>query len=83
MVHANTDLIRVRGKIVDAIRDRPAEFLDHEVMYAHLVRLAPRAPLPPGILEVADEFCLVRVDREHWLLLGQRPGYALHTRPRS
>ena len=77
MIHADTDPASVRGQVVDAIRHRSAEFLDQKVMHAHLFRLALRTPLPSGVLEVADKLLLLRVDRDHRLLRGQRRRHAL------
>jgi hypothetical protein len=52
----------IAGEIVNAIGDRPAQFLDQEVVHPHLFRLALATPLASGILEVADEFLFLGVD---------------------
>src|SRR5208337_4797270 len=39
--------------------------------YPHLFRLALATPLASGILEVADEFLFLGVDRDHCLAFGQ------------
>ena len=41
-------------------------------MDADFFRVAFRAPFPAGVLEVADEFLLLGVDRDNWLVLSQR-----------
>ena len=41
------------------------------------MRGGPGPPLPPGVLEVADQLLLLRVDRDDRLTLGQRGAYAL------
>src|SRR3954449_6997488 len=77
MVHADADPTGIGGKIVDAIRHCPAQFLDQEIMHPNVLRLALRVPLPAAVPEVADQFLLLRVYRDHRLLLGQRRGNAL------
>jgi hypothetical protein len=77
MVHPNTDPTGIAGDIVNAIRHRPAERLAQEVIHLHLFRIALWTPLPPGILEVANQFLLLRVDRDHRLLRRQRGCHAL------
>ena len=61
----------IAGEIVNAIGDRPPQFLDQEVVDPHLFRLALATPLASGILEVADEFLFLGVDRDHCLAFGQ------------
>jgi hypothetical protein len=77
MVHTDADPAGIGGKIVDAIRHCPAQFLDQKIMYPNFLRLALGAPLPAAVLEVADQFLLLCVHRDHRLLLGQRRGNAL------
>ena len=61
----------IAGEIVNAIGDRPAQFLDQEVVNPHLFRLALATPLASGVLEVADELLFLGVDRDHRLAFGQ------------
>ena len=77
MVHTDADPAGIGGKIVEAIRHCPAQFLDQEIMYPNFLRLALRVPLPAAVPEVADQFLFLRVHRDHRLLLGQRRGNAL------
>src|SRR5271165_1933274 len=57
-------------------RHRPAKFLDRKIMHANRFRIALRTPLPPSVLEVADKFLLLRVNRDHRLLCRQRRRHA-------
>ena len=41
-------------------------------MHAHLFRIALSAPFAAGVLEIADQFLLLRVDRYGRLVLGHR-----------
>ena len=41
-------------------------------MDADFFRVAFRAPFPAGVLEVADEFLFLGVNRDYWLVLSQR-----------
>ena len=68
MVDADADPAGIGGQIVDAVRHRPAQFLDQKIMHPNLFGLALRAPLPAGVLEVSDELLLLRIDRNHRLL---------------
>jgi hypothetical protein len=77
MVHSNTDPTGVGGDVVDAIRHRPAEFLDQKIMHANRLGIALWTPLPPGVPEVAYKFLLFRVNRDHRLLCRQRRRHAL------
>src|SRR5437868_2316930 len=65
----------IRGQIIDAIRHRSAEFLDQEVMHPDLFRTPVRPILAAIVPEIADQFLLLGVDRDHWLLLGQSSGH--------
>jgi hypothetical protein len=75
MIHADTDPTGVVGQIVDAIGDRPAQFLDQEVVHPNVLRLTCGTPFPTGVLEVSDEFLLLRIDRDHRFARGQRRGH--------
>src|SRR5512132_3198851 len=67
MVHADTDPADVGVQVVDAIGDGLAQLRVNEVVDADLWRLALGVPLAPGVLEVAHQFFLLRVDRDDWL----------------
>src|SRR5215470_10307543 len=64
----------VRRKIIDAIRHCSAEFLDQKVVHPDLFRTSLRAILAAIVAEIADQFLLLGVDRDHWLLFGQSSG---------
>ena len=64
MVHADADPARIGGEIVDPIGNCPAKLLDQEIMHADLLGLALRPPFPSVVLEVADQFLLLRVDAD-------------------
>jgi len=51
VVHSDTDPTGIGGQVVDAIRHRPAQFLDEKVMYPNLFWRPLRPPCPAGILE--------------------------------
>src|SRR3954467_6418677 len=74
--HADADPACVRGQVVHAIRYRSAKRLAEEVVDLYLFRFALWAPCSACVLEIADEFFLFRVHRDHRLLLGQRRLYA-------
>ena len=61
----------VGGEIVDAVRNSTSELFDQNVMHAHLFRFGLRPPLAASVLEVADEFPFLRVNRDLRLVLGQ------------
>ena len=75
MVDPDTHPSGIRGKIVDAIGHRPAEFLDQEVMDPDLFRIALRAILAAIVAEIPDQFLFLGVDRDHRLLFGQSRGH--------
>ena len=77
MVDPDADPAFIRGKIIDAIRHRTAQLLDQKIMDPNLFGIAPRAPLPSAILKVANQFLLLRIDRDHGLLTGQHSCHAL------
>ena len=77
MIHADADPTGVVGQIVDAIGDRPAQFLDQEVVHPNVLRLTCRTPFPTGVLEVSDEFLLLRIDRDHRFARGQRRSHGV------
>ncbi len=77
MVDPDTDPARIGGDIVDAVRHRAAQRFAEEVIHPHFFGIALRPPFPAGILEVADQFFLLGVDRNHRLLRRQRRLHAL------
>ena len=77
MIHADADPTGVVGQIVDAIGDRPAQFLDQEVVHPNVLRLTCGTPFPTGVLEVSDEFLLLRIDRDHRFARGQRRSHGV------
>src|SRR3954447_17403808 len=77
VVNPDTDPAVVRGQIIHAIGDRPAERLAEEVIDLHLFGLALRAPRPACVLEIPNQLLLLRIHRNHRLLLRQR---RLHAR---
>jgi hypothetical protein len=72
MVDADTHPPGIRGQIIDTIGHRSAEFLDQEVVHPDLLRTPLRPILAAIVAELADPFLLFGVDRDHWLLVGQR-----------
>src|SRR3954468_11675489 len=62
----------IGADVVDPVRDCLAQFRDQEIVGPHRFGLAPRAPGSTRILEVADQFLLLGVDRDSRLTLGQR-----------
>ena len=67
MVHAHADPPEVGADVVDAVGDSLAEFLIDEVIDADLRRMPRGVPLTARILEVAEEFLLLGIDRNDWL----------------
>jgi len=62
MVLSNIDPANVALDVVDAVWDRLAQLLVQEIVDLDLDRLALRFPLPAPVLELADEFFLLRVN---------------------
>src|SRR5438093_3973533 len=69
MIHPHADPARVRGFVVDAVRNDLAQCLAGEVMDPDLLRLALRRPLAPIIAELADQFLLFGIHRYYRLAL--------------
>ena len=67
VVAADADPGFVARHVVDAVRNRLADRVAGKVVDAHPLGLAGRLPLAPAILEIADQFLLLRVDRDHRL----------------
>ena len=61
----------VGGKIINSMGHGAAEFVDQEVARMNLFRVALRAPFAVGVLDVAREFLLLRVDGDQFF--GQGP----------
>ncbi len=61
IVDADVHPTRVGGKIINSVRHGAAEVLDRKIVHAHVLRLALGSPFPTGVLEVADQFLLLRV----------------------
>ena len=57
----------IAGHVVDAVGNRLALGVGREIVHAHRWRGALRLPFPAGVLEVPDQFLLLRVDRDHRL----------------
>jgi hypothetical protein len=68
----DADEAGVGGHIVHAIRHDLAELLVLEVVYVHPLGIAFRAIIGSAILEVADQFLLLRVDGDDRLMLSLR-----------
>src|ERR1700692_4090341 len=77
MVHPDADPTGVGGDIVDAIRHRPTQSFDQEIMHANRFGIALRTPFPPSVLEIPNEFLLLRVDSDNRLLRRQRSRHTL------
>ena len=75
MVDADTHPPGIRGQIIDAIGHRSAECLDQEVVHPDLFRTPLRPILAAIVAEIADQFLLFGVDRDHWLLFSQSSGH--------
>ncbi len=67
MVNADTDPPGVAGEIVDPVGNGLAARRNQEVVDADRRGAAFRSPLASGILEVADQFLLLRIDGDHGL----------------
>jgi len=63
---------RVAGNVVDAIRNSSPEFGNDEVVHANGFGANPSAAIHAGVLEVADEFFLLRVDGDCRLVRSER-----------
>src|SRR6266850_686864 len=74
MVAADADPRLVACHVVDPIRDGLAGRVVGEVVHQRLLGRGPRLPLPAAILEFADEFLLLGVDRNYRLLPAQERG---------
>ena len=75
MIDPEIDPASIGGEIVNPVGHRAAELLDQEVVHPDLFRIARRTIFTPTVLEVADQFLLLRIDRDHRLALGQRSAH--------
>ena len=67
VVNAHADPALVASYFVDAVGDRLAQLLVHEVVDADLFGLAAGALLPSAVLEISDQLLLLGVNRDHRL----------------
>jgi len=58
--------------IVDPVRDGLADRVPGKVVHAHRLRRPGRLPFLARILEIADQFLLLRIDRDDRLLAPQQ-----------
>ncbi len=70
VVDPDADTAGVGGEIINSVRHGAAELLDQEIVHAHFLRVALHAPLAAGVLEIADQFLLLGIDGDRWLVLG-------------
>ena len=62
-IDADIDPAMVGGDVVDAIGRDLAKFRDLEIMHPNRFRLTLGTQLTAGVLEVANQFLLFRIDR--------------------
>src|SRR5215217_1422702 len=55
------------GQIINAVRHRPPQLLDQDVVHPHRFGQSLGMPLPPAVLEVAHTLLLLGVRRDHQL----------------
>src|SRR5262249_12643924 len=67
MVNPDTDPASVVCQVRDPVGNGVSQLLVLEVIHSHFDRLPARPPLAPALLEIAYQFALFRVDRDHWL----------------
>jgi hypothetical protein len=67
VVDSNADPALVLREVVDTVGNGLPELFVHKVMDEDLLEFATRLPFPPAILEVSDEFLLLRIDGNHGL----------------
>lgn len=72
MIDPHAPPSRVAGNVVDAIRNSSPEFGNDEVRARERLRANPSAAIHAGVLEVADEFFLLRVDGDCRLVRSER-----------
>src|SRR5271167_1992420 len=69
MVDSKADVAVVGADVVDPVGDDFAEFLVLEIVSVDLDRPTLRAIVAAAVLELAEQFLLLRVDRYHRLIL--------------
>jgi len=72
VVDAHAHPAGVAGDIVDPIGNRPTQFGDDKIVHANVLGRTLRPPFASGVLEVADEFLLLGVDRDRRLPRRER-----------
>ena len=70
MIDADADATGVRADVVNSVRNGFAEFLVDEVVHVDLVGTALGPIVAAAVLVGADQFLLLRVDRDHRLAGG-------------
>src|SRR4051794_1264982 len=73
-VMGDADAATVVGEIVNSVRNGLAQFLVLKVVAVDPARLAFAAPVRAGVPVVADQLLLLRIDRDHRLIVGQDLG---------
>src|SRR5271170_4964067 len=68
VIDPQADIAEVGADVVDPVRDYLAQFLVLEIMGIDLDRLALWPVVAAAVLEFADQFLLLRVDRYHGLI---------------
>src|SRR5690348_4916731 len=71
-INADADPAVVGGNVIDAVGGDPAQLGDLEIMHPHRLRLALGTQFTAVVFEVADQFLLLRVDRDRRLAGGNR-----------
>src|SRR5205807_3285328 len=77
VIDADTYPAIIHRQIVDASGRHLAELLVREVMNLDLLRRPARLPLSPWILEIPDQFSLLRVHRDDRLTLFLKGAHLL------
>src|SRR5271157_5889615 len=68
MVDSEADIAEVGADVVDSVGDELAQFLVLEIVGVDLDRLALRPIVAAAVLEFAEPFLLLRIDRYHRLI---------------
>src|SRR6266851_6907412 len=75
MIDPQTHPPFVAVEIVDAVRDRLPLRRDHEIVHPDAVRCSRGAPGPARVLEVPDQFLLLRIYRDRGLPQPLKPAH--------
>src|SRR6204780_140534 len=70
MVDSKADVAVFGANVVDPVGDDFAQFLVLEIVGVDLDRPTLRAIVAAAVLELAEQFLLLRIDRYHRLILG-------------